>query len=128
MSADKLVENYLKLRAEKKRITKEAEALVGKIDTVLEAMETRMLKTLLDNKVKNMGTDKGTMYIENIVRPQCTDWHAYRTWMIQNDALDGVEKRVTKSFIVDYMKDNEDELPPGITVLKEQVARVRTTS
>ena len=128
MSADQLVANYLKLRAEKKRITKEAETLVAKIDTVLEAMETKMLKLMIDQKVKNMGTELGTMYIEKVVRPQCTDWHAYRTWMIQNDALDGVEKRVTKSFIVDYMKDNEDELPPGITVLKEQVARVRTTS
>lgn len=128
MSADKMVANYLVLRAEKSRIKKEFDALNKRLDDVMEQIEGRLLKTLLDNKVKNMGAETGTFYIEKSVKPSCVDWHAYRQWMIQNDALDGVEKRVTKSFIEQYMKDNEDELPPGIAVLREQVVRVRAAS
>ena len=127
MSVDTMVANYLLLREEKQRLKKEYDALTKRLDDVMDAMEGKMLKVLVDNKVKHMGTEHGTMYIKKVSKASCSDWHAYRQWMIENDALDGLEKRVTQSFIKDYEENNQGELPPGITVFKENVARIRVT-
>ena len=125
MSVDQMIAEYQIVKAEKERIQQLAKKLVGRCDATLDKMEGRMLKVLLDNKVKHMATDLGTMYIEKVQKASCSDWLAYRQWMVENDALDGIEKRVTQSFIKQYEEDNEGALPPGITVFKEQVARVR---
>ena len=127
MTVDKMIADYQTVRAEKKRLQAEYATLIARLDDVLTRMEGRMLKVLLDSKVKHMATDLGTMYIEKVSKASCTDWQAYRKWMVENDALDGLEKRVTQSFIKEYEEDNQGALPPGITVYKENVARVRKT-
>lgn len=128
MDHDQMVRVYMKMKAKKAELKKACEAEVATIDAGMAQIEGLLLKSLLGNKVKSMATGAGTFYIEQVVYPQCKDWQAYRQWMIENDALDGVEKRVTKSFIVDYMRDNEDNTPPGINVQREQVVRIRTAS
>lgn len=123
MDHEKLVRVYLKMKERRAQLERERAEIWGK----MEQIQGLLLKSLLDNKAKSMATAVGTFYIKQDVKVNCTDWETYRRWMIANDALDGVEKRVTKSFIVDFMRDNNDELPPGITALKEQVVGIRTT-
>lgn len=128
MDHDRLVRVYLKMRQKRKELKKEYEDKDAEIAGGMTTIENLLLKSLIDNKVDSMGATPGTFYKEEIIKPSCNDWEAYRRWMIENDALDGVEKRVTKSFIASYMEDNDNELPPGISVIREQVVRVRTSN
>lgn len=125
MDHDRLVRAYFKMKAKRAELKAAYEAEDNKVKDDMETVENMLLGSLLENKVKSMGAADGTFYLETKVMPNCTDWLEYRRWMVANDALDGVEKRVSKGFIVDFMKTHEDDVPPGIAVFKEQVVRIR---
>jgi hypothetical protein len=47
-------------------------------------------------------------------------------WIKDNDAFDALERRVKKTFVTEFMETHEGGLPPpGITVSREYVVRVR---
>ena len=126
MDHDVLVRGWLKRRAQRDALRHEYEAADAAIKTEMEEIEMILHGSLLENHQQSMGVKGATVYLEKTIKPSCTDWFAYRKFMVENDALDGVEKRVSKLFIKDFMEGHNDETPPGIAVLKEQVVRIRT--
>lgn len=122
---DKVAETYVKIRdarAEKKRAW-EAEDL--ELKAQLETLDAFLLEKLQSLGVESVRTKHGTVYQSVSIKPSCQDWNGFYAWIAQYEAFDALERRVKKSFIVDYMKDNNDELPPGITVLKEYTVTIR---
>jgi hypothetical protein len=122
---DKVTAIYVKIRDERSALKKayEAEDLALKVQ--LETLDGFLLETLQTLGVESVRTKHGTVYQSVAVKPACGDWAAFYAWIAENDAFDALERRVKKSFMVDYMKDNKDELPPGITVLKEYTVTIR---
>ena len=124
---DRMARVYLKMRAKKAELKRAYEEEVAVIDAGMAQIENALLASLLANKVKSMGTASGTFYQEKVVKPSVADWGVYYQFMKDNDAMEGVEKRVSKKFVVDYMEANKDDTPPGVTVFTENVVRIRTS-
>ena len=126
MNHEKAVKVHLALRAKRVQLKREYEAQDEIYKSQIAMIEAALLGSLLENKVSSMGTGPGSFYKETLVKPSCSDWELYRKFMIENDAMDGVEKRVSSSFIKDYLDAHKDVAPPGIDIYKETVVRVRT--
>jgi hypothetical protein len=122
---DKVTETYIKIRDARSTLRKTYEAEDLKLKDQLDVLEGYLLQTLQDLGVECARTAHGTVYQSTSIKPSCMDWNAFYTWIAENEAFDALEKRVKKTFIVDYMKDNKDELPPGISVLKEYTVTIR---
>jgi hypothetical protein len=122
---DKVAATYVKIRDKRSELKKEYEDADLKLKAQLETLESFCLETLQALGVESARTKYGTVYKSLALKPSCEDWTAFYAWIAENDAFDALEKRVKKSFIVDYMADNADELPTGITVLREWEVTIR---
>jgi hypothetical protein len=122
---DKITETYVKIRDARSTLKKQYEADDLKLKDQLETLDSFLLGKLQELGVESVRTAHGTVYQSLAVKPSCEDWTAFYAWIAENEAFDALERRVKKSFIVDYMKDNADELPPGVIVLKEYTVTIR---
>jgi hypothetical protein len=121
---DKVAATYVKIRDKRSELKKQYEAEDLKLKEQIETLEGFFLETLKDMGAESVRTKHGTIYRSLDVKPSCEDWNAFYAWIAENDAFDALERRVKKSFITSFMEDNKDELPPGITVVKEYIAKV----
>lgn len=121
---DKVAATYVKIRDKRGELKKQYEAEDLKLKDQLDTLESFFLGTLKDMGAESVRTKHGTIYRSLDVKPSCEDWNAFYAWIAENDAFDALERRVKKSFITSFMEDNKDELPPGITVVKEYIAKV----
>jgi hypothetical protein len=122
-----MVRVHFKMKAAMAELTRKYEADMAAIKEQHARVLGALHSSLLENKVKSMATGLGTFYFEKDAKISCTDWGKFRAWMIENDAMDFVEKRVSKKPVMDFMAENEDEAPPGIAALPELVVRVRSS-
>lgn len=126
MDNDRLTKAYLKIRDARKQLKKDFEAEDAKLEEKLNMVGGLMLRFLQDHKTDAIRTDAGTFYRQVDVKPAASDWDAFYKWVSANDAFDFLEKRIKKTSIVEYMEAHEEALPPGVSVFREYVIRVRT--
>jgi hypothetical protein len=122
---DKVAETYVKIRDARAALKKQYEAEDNALKDQLATLDGFLLETMQSLGAESVRTKHGTVYLSVSVKPNCGDWNALYAWITENDAFDVLERRVKKSFIVDYMKENKDELPPGISVLHEYTVTIR---
>lgn len=123
---NQLASVYLKMRAKRAELTKEYEAKDKGIKEQMEKLEAYMLTAIGENGAEGIKTSVGTIYKELKITPTGSDWESFYEWIAQNNAFDALERRVKKTFISEYMEAHDGGLPPGISVFREYVARVRT--
>jgi hypothetical protein len=125
MDAATMVRAYIRIRDARSALKKEFDAQDGALKESLKKIEMVMLGTLTAQNANSVKTSEGQFYRQVDVIPTATDWTALYAWIRENDAFDALEKRVKKTFISDYMESNDGNLPPGVSVLREYVVRVR---
>lgn len=122
----KIADTYIKIRDAKSARKKEWEADEAEYDAKLEKLEGFMLKHLNEHQMDSVRTSGGTFYRQQDIRPNIVDDAAFYAWIKENDAFDALERRVKKTFVSEFMESHEGGLPPpGISVTREYVVRVR---
>jgi len=121
---DKVAATFVKIRDKRTELKKAYEVEDQKLKDQIAAINGFFLATLTELGVESARTKYGTVYKSIDVKPSCDDWNAFGDWIIENNAIEALERRVKKSFITDYMAENKDELPPGISVVREFVIKV----
>lgn len=128
LDMSKVTTAYLKIRDHrselKKAFTTQDDDLKGK----QEQLEAVMLKHLLASGMESVRTQTGTFYKKEEIKPSCQDWNAFYKWVADNNAFEALEKRLTKTFIADFMAEHEGACPPGVSVYRENVVIVRRPS
>lgn len=125
MDLDALTRAYRNIRDAKAQINREAEAKVAELDEKLAKIEAVMLKILNDGNGEGIRTASGTFFRKMDVVPSGQDWAAFYAWVKENDAFDALERRIKKTFIVDYMNNHDGEIPPGVNVFRRFKVEVR---
>ena len=120
-----LVSDYLRLRDYRAAEKKKWELADDKIEAALHGIEAEMAKRLRESESDSVRTEAGTFFRQIDVKPRGEDWQAFYNWIVENDAFDFLERRIKKTSIAEYMAQNDDAIPPGVTVLREYVVRVR---
>ena len=93
----------------------------------MTVIQNALLKYLDAGHINSVKTDKGTIYRQEEITPQGSDWDVFYKWIRQNDAFDALERRIKKTFIRTFMDTNDGAIPPGVSVFREFVIRVRRT-
>lgn len=122
---DRFAKVYVKIRDKRA----ELKAAFDKQDTELkmqqEKLETAMLAQMNATGLKSARTEFGTVYRQEEVKPSASDWDSLYRWIKDNDAFDALERRIKKTFVTEYMETHDGSLPPGVSVHREFVVRVR---
>ena len=126
MDMDKIVRAHLAIRNERKRLTSDFNATDSDLKRKQERLEAEMLRFMRESGMESVRTDAGTIYQQESVKPAASDWTAFYAWVRENDAFDALEKRIKATFVKDFMEENDGATPPGVSVHREYVARVRS--
>jgi hypothetical protein len=120
-----LTKAHVKIRDARSLLAKEFEASDKELKAKQLRLEAEMLRTLQTSNVDSMRTDSGTFYRQEEVTPSGSDWEAFYRWVAEHDAFDFLERRIKKTCVKEYMDTHDGALPPGVSVHKEFVVRVR---
>jgi hypothetical protein len=122
---DAIAAAYVKLRDAKRQLTRQYEEEKAKLDAGLDKLEAIMLAHLNGCGAESVRTEHGTFYKQEAITPSASDWQLVYDWIKDNDAWDLLERRVKSGFIKEYQEAHDGALPPGISVYREYVVRVR---
>ena len=111
---DKLAKVYLKIRAKRQELTKVFEAE----DAALKAQQDEVAGVMKDHmqalKVKSMNTEFGTVILSLKTRYYTQDWDSFKTFVVKNNAVDLLERRIAQKNIEQFIKENPELVPPGL--------------
>lgn len=125
MDFARVVKTYLKIREARTTLKREYEEKDNKLKEKLNQLEAVLLSHLNESKTESVRTEFGTFYRQEDITPTGSDWDAFYRWIAEHNAFDALERRIKKVFIKEYMDTNGGSIPPGVTIYREFVVRVR---
>lgn len=118
---DRLAKIYIKIRTKIQELTKDISELEAQKDEVANAMREQM--KLIGSK--SVRTDFGTVTMQLKTRYTSQDWDSFKTFMMQNDALDLVERRISQLNMAKFLEENPGLVPPGLNADSEYTITVK---
>ncbi|NDG31100.1 hypothetical protein EB118_13660 [bacterium] len=122
---DKLARVYLKIRTRIQELTKQYESEIEDLKSQQDEIKAAMKDHLMALGSKSVKTDQGTVILTTKTRYFTQDWDAFKTFVVENDALDLYEKRIHQTNMAKFLEDNPSLVPPGLNSDKEFDISVR---
>jgi phage host-nuclease inhibitor protein Gam len=127
MKLSEAVSIYIKMRDKKAQMKAEFDASVAPLNEKMEKLEAKLLDVFNKTGVDSVKTEFGTAYTTTRVTASVADREIFMTHVRENDDWALLEVRAAKSAIEQYRENNND-LPPGISIREERVVNVRRSS
>lgn len=112
---DKLARMYMKMRTAIQGLDKQIEDIKEAQQHVKNAMKDQMLAL----GTKSVRTDFGTISLKEKSRYYTQDWDSFKKFIIENDAVDLLEKRIAQTNMQMFLEENPDLHPPGLSSMAE---------
>jgi hypothetical protein len=122
---DKLAKVYRKISAVIQERTQEFEAAMAGLEQQRNEIKNALKDQMLVLGVSSVKTDAGTVVLSTKTRYTATDWDAFKTFVVENDALDLFEKRIAQGNMASFLEDNPGKTPPGLNSFSEYTVSVR---
>jgi hypothetical protein len=122
---DKLVKTYVKIRDARHVLKSEYERQDHQLKQQLETLEVFMLGLMNTSGIDSFRTSAGTVYKQETIIPQASDWSAFYKWVRETNGFDFLFKRIKADAIKDYMEQHDGEVPPGVSIYGKFEVRVR---
>lgn len=107
---DKLVRIYMKMRAKLSELDAEVEAIKEQQQMIKNEIKDRMRSV----GAKSMKTAHGTVSLTEKTRYYTQDWDSFKRFVIENDAVDLLEKRIAQTNMKLFLQENPAMVPPGL--------------
>lgn len=126
LNLEELVKTYLTIRTERSNITRQFETKDAELKADLEELERAMLVYCNDINAESVRTGSGTVIKSLREKFVCNDWDNFKQFILENQALDLLQQRISDSNLKEFLSTRQDEgLPPGISSLREFGITVR---
>ena len=129
MNTEELVEAYLNLRTQRERLQQKYEAEDALLKEDMMKLETAMLEVCNSINADSIKTSHGTVMRKINERFFCQDWDGFYKYVLDNEAVQLLERRIHQGNFKQHLKDIEgDGLPPGVNVMREFGVTVRRSN
>lgn len=123
---DDLVTTYLTIRTERNTLKNQWEIRDSELKADLEELERAMLVACNEINADSIRTGSGTIIKSLKETYTCGDWDNFKQFVVDNNALDLLQQRISQTNFKEFMSTRQDEgLPPGISTLREVSITVR---
>lgn len=122
---DKLAKIRRKIRAEMERRTKEFDDAQAQLQKQLDMVDAELRDRLKELGSTSVKTEYGTVIMSVKTRYTTQDWDSFKQFVMQNDALDLMEKRIAQLNMKRFLEENPGLVPPGLNSDSEYVISVR---
>jgi hypothetical protein len=128
-NTEELVSAYIGLRNERSALKDSYEEADNKLKADMEKLEQTMLEICNDIGADSVKTAYGTMMRRVNERFYCTDWDNFKNYVLENEAVDLLERRIHQGNFKEHMTQIDGQgLPPGVNVMREYGITVRKAS
>lgn len=108
-------ELYIKLRDTKKEKDEAHKKSLEKLVGAMDKIEAGLLEFLDASGSNSIASDAGTAYKSTQLSATVADKEAFKQFVISTEQWDALDIKANKTFVKDYMEENE-EVPPGVKV------------
>ena len=122
---DRLAKIYRKMRSAIEVLTKEYDTQVEAIKEQQEGVKNAMKDQMKALGVTSVKTAEGTVILSVKTRYNTQDWDAFKRFIIENEAVDLLEKRIAQSNMAQFLTENPGLVPPGLNTSSEYDVSVR---
>ena len=129
VNTEELVAAYIALRNERAKLKDDYEEADKKLVTDMEKLEKIMLDICNEIGADSIKTTHGTLMRRVNERFYCTDWDNFKNYVLENEAVELLERRIHQGNFKEHMTQIEGQgLPPGVNVMREYGVTVRKAS
>jgi hypothetical protein len=125
---DKLTRVYMKMRAKMQEIEAEYEAKIDSLKEQQKEVKNAIKDLMLAQGSKSVRTDYGTVMLTEKTRFYTQDWDSFKTFVVEQDAVDLLERRIHQGNMAKFLEENPSLLPPGLNSDTEFDVSVRKPS
>lgn len=121
----RLTKIYRKIRDARDELKEEFNRKDRQLEEELSRVEYMLLEQMKEAGVEGIKNENG--YVQRIVKRRfwSTDWESFKKFVVEHDALDLFEQRVSQRNMEQWLNENPDKLPAGLQV--DSRYRVRVT-
>lgn len=128
-NTEELVAAYIALRSERAKLKEDYEEADNKLKTDMEKIEQSMLEICNEIGADSIKTSFGTLIRRVNERYYCTDWDNFKNYVLENEAVELLERRIHQGNFREHMTEIKGQgLPPGVNVMREFGITVRKAS
>jgi hypothetical protein len=129
LNLDELVKIYLTIRNEREKLKSGWEVKDGELEQEMKVLEQSMLTVCNDTNASSIRTESGTVIRSLKERFTTNDWDNFKKFVLDNEAIDLLERRIHQGNFKEFMAEHKDDgLPPGVNVMREFTIVVRKPS
>jgi len=125
---DRLTRIYVKIRDARSKLTATYDAQEAALKEQMDEVANAMKDQLQALGVKTARTDFGTVSLSSKTRYWASDWDQMGQFIIDNDAVFLLEKRLAQTNMSTFLTENPGVVPPGLNTLTEISVSVRRPS
>lgn len=107
---DKLVRIYMKMRAKLQELDAQVEAVKEQQQLIKVEIKDRLRAV----GAKSVKTEHGTVSLTEKTRYYTQDWDSFKRFVMENDALDLLERRIAQTNMKLFLEENPALVPPGL--------------
>lgn len=129
MNTEVLVEAYINVRSQREKLLREYEIADAALKEDLRRLEVALLDICNTVNADSIKTTHGTVMRKMNERFFCNDWDNFYRYVLDNKAVQLLERRIHQGNFKEHMREVEgDGLPPGVNVMREFGVTVRKSS
>lgn len=126
ITIDKVVEAFVETRDTIKAREAELEESLKALKELQAKREDWLLGELNRAGAQNIKTPHGTCYIALKESVTVADWDTALQWVKENDKYEFLEKRISKTAVIELMGDKkENPPPPGVNYTAVRTVNIR---
>jgi hypothetical protein len=125
---DKLAKIYRKIKEEIDVLTKEYDTKVELLKAQQDELRFAMKDQMKALGVKSVNTTFGTVSMINKTRYSTDDWDSFKKFVVMNDVVDLLEKRIAQTNMARFLEENPGSVPPGLNAFSDFEIRVTKPS
>jgi KaiC/GvpD/RAD55 family RecA-like ATPase len=125
LDLSRITQAHINIRDARHDLKRQFEEADADLKRAQQKLEAAMLDHLNKHGMDAVRTEFGTFYAQEEITPSASDWNALYEWIKEHDAWEALERRIKKTFIKEYQEAHSGGLPPGVSVFRERIVRVR---
>lgn len=122
---DVLAKTYRKIRTRITELTQEYDTKVETLKAAQDEVKNAMKDQLKALGVTSVRTDEGTVVLSVKTRYNTQDWDSFKKFVVEQDAVDLLEKRIAQTNMAQFLEENPGVVPPGLNSSSEYDISVR---
>ena len=121
---DITLEHLVRIHSKIKAKIEVCDAQIAKLEEQRTEVRMAIKDRMKAQGLKTVNTDSGTVSLVTKTRYNTQDWDSFKTFVIEHQVVDLLEKRIAQSNMATFLEENPGLLPPGLNSVTEFDIRV----